>query len=232
MSEPGSTIDSEKMPTAGRSAQQSLWVRVGAWMLNQQVAWIVLLLTLLVTFLVWKSAQEALVQAQQVHFEHRAAEVITAIQKRMKGYEQVLRGGVGLFAASKSVDRAEWRDYVASLKIQEQYPGIQGIGFAAYIPAAHLDAHLHTIRAEGFPDYAIRPAGVRAEYTSIIYLEPFDWRNQRAFGFDMFSEATRRAAMERARDTGGTAISAKVTLVQEVGTKVQPIVDPEFKTVV
>ena len=38
----------------------------------------------------------------------------------------------------------------------------------------------------------------------------------------MYSEANRRAAMEHARDTGSTAISAKVTLVQEVSTKVQP----------
>ena len=154
--------------------------------------------------------------------EHRASGVSDAVLKRMQSYELVLRGGVGLFAASENVERAQWRDYVASLKIQEQYPGIQGISFVIHIPAAHLDAHLRTIRAEGFPDYAIHPAGVRAEYTSIIYLEPFDWRNQRAFGFDMYSEANRRAAMEHARDTGSTAISAKVTLVQEVSTKVQP----------
>ena len=174
-------------------------------MLNRQVTWIVLLLTLLVTFGAWKNAQEALLQAQQVRFENRASEVSNAVLKRMQSYEHVLRGGVGLFAASKNIERAEWRDYVASLKIQEQYPGIQGISYAVHIPAARLDAHLRTIRAEGFPDYAIRPAGVRAEYTSIIYIEPFDWRNQRAFGFDMLTEANRRAAMERARDTGGTA---------------------------
>jgi len=222
MSKPNNPIDSENTPTPGGSTQQSLRARVGAWMLGPQVAWIVLLLTLLITLLAWKNAQEALLQAQQVQFENRAEEVSTAILKRMQGYEQVLRGGVGLFAASESVSRTTWRDYVASLKTQEQYPGIQGIGFSAHIPAARLDAHLRTVRAEGFPDYAIRPAGVRAEYTSIIYLEPLDWRNQRTIGFDMFSEANRRAAMERARDTGGTAISKKLTLSQEDGKDVQP----------
>ena len=221
MSTSNDPIDSENRPTSGRSTQPSFRVRVGAWILNEHVAWVVLFFTLLLTLLVWRSAQEALLQVQQARFENRAAEVSNAILKRMQGYEHVLRGGVGLFAASKSVERAEWRDYIASLKIQEQYPGIQGIGFSVHIPAARLDAHLREIRAKGFPDYAIRPAGVRAEYTSIIYLEPFDWRNQRAFGFDMFSEATRRAAMERARDTGDTAISAKVTLVQETNKEVQ-----------
>ncbi len=221
MSEPGSTIDSENTPTSGLSAQQSFWVRVGAWLM-QHAAWIVLLLALLATFLVWKGAHEALSQAQQAQFKNRTEEMTNAVLKRMHVYEQVLRGGVGLFAASESVSRAAWKEYVASLKIQEHYPGIQGIAFSAHIPAARLDAHLRAIRAEGFPDYAIRPAGVRAEYTSIIYHEPFDWRNQRTIGFDMLTEANRRAAMERARDTGGTAISAKVTLVQEDGKAVQP----------
>ena len=135
-------------------------------MLGPQVAWIVLLLTLLVTLLAWKNTQEALIQAQQVQLENRASEVSDAILKRIQAYEHVLRGGVGLFVASESVTRTAWRDYVASLRIQEQYPGIQGIGFSVHIPAARLDAHLRTIRAEGFPDYAIRPADVRAEYTS------------------------------------------------------------------
>ncbi len=45
---------------------------------------------------------------------------------------------------------------------------------------------------------------------SIVYLEPFDWRNQRAFGYDMWSERVRNAAMSRARDEGRVAISKKV----------------------
>ncbi|MFM7651959.1 MAG: diguanylate cyclase domain-containing protein, partial [Vulcanococcus sp.] len=49
----------------------------------------------------------------------------------------------------------------------------------------------------------------------IEFLEPFDWRNQRAFGFDMYSEAVRRQVMERARITGSASLSGKVRLVQE-----------------
>ncbi|WP_353850005.1 CHASE domain-containing protein [Accumulibacter sp.] len=54
------------------------------------------------------------------------------------------------------------------------------------------------IRADGFPEYALRPPGERRHYSSIVYLEPFDWRNQRAFGYDMYSEPVRQRAMERA----------------------------------
>ena len=71
------------------------------------------------------------------------------------------------------------------------------------------------MRAEGFPGYDVNPPGPRDVYTSIVCLEPFSGRNLRAFGYDMFSEPVRRAAMAQARDTGKSAISGKVTLVQE-----------------
>jgi PAS domain S-box-containing protein len=89
------------------------------------------------------------------------------------------------------------------------------------IQPSELAQHIQQIRAEGFPDYTVRPEGERDVYTAIIFLEPFDARNQRAFGYDMFSESIRRAAMERARDTNTVSISNKVTLVQETEQDVQ-----------
>jgi hypothetical protein len=81
--------------------------------------------------------------------------------------------------------------------------------------------HVLAVRSEGFTDYHIKPAGDRDELSSIIYLEPFDWHNRRAFGFDMFTEPARRAAMILARDRGAPSISGKVTLVQETDHGVQ-----------
>src|SRR5260370_37229333 len=74
---------------------------------------------------------------------------------------------------------------------------------------------------EGNPSFKIWPEGNRAEYHSIIYLEPLDRRNQVAIGYDMFTEPTRRAAMEQARDTGLPAASGRVTLVQEIDAEKQ-----------
>ncbi len=68
----------------------------------------------------------------------------------------------------------------------------------------------------------MKPPGPRAEYTSVVYLEPFTSRNRRAFGLDGFVEPVRRSAMARARDRGELTTSAKVTLAQETETDVQP----------
>jgi len=168
-------------------------------------------------------------------FAFKVAEAQFAIQQRLMAYEQVLRGGVALFTAMGAhVTRDMWHAYVAGLAIEGNYPGIQGIGFSERIREEDLHTHLASIRAEGFPDYQISPEGVRGEYTSIIFLEPFDWRNKRAFGFDMFSEPMRRAAMTRARDEGQPAVSGKVILVQETEESVQngflmymPVYQPE-----
>ncbi|MBX6320681.1 MAG: CHASE domain-containing protein [Rhodospirillaceae bacterium] len=184
-------------------------------------AWIVLGASLLATLGAWVLADAAVREDARTRFQALAANVALQISTRVTAYEQVLRGGVSLFQTLGSVSRAQWHSYVEGLQIGKNYPGIQGIGYAVVVRSADVARHTAAVRAEGFPSYEIHPAGDRPVYTAIVYLEPFNWRNQRAFGFDMLSEPVRRQAMERARDTGEAATSGKVTLVQETETDVQ-----------
>jgi two-component sensor histidine kinase/CHASE1-domain containing sensor protein len=184
-------------------------------------AWTFLALSVAATALAWWISDRAQAERVRDRFTFRTVEIESAISRRMLECENVLRGGSGLFAASEGVTRAEWRTYVSRLHIDEYYPGIQGIGFSARLPAGGLEAHERAVRAEGFPDYAVRPPGPRPEHHAIVFLEPFSGRNLRAFGYDMFSEPTRRAAMERARDTGLPSVSGVVKLVQETEQDVQ-----------
>jgi len=102
-----------------------------------------------------------------------------------------------------------------------RHPGILGIGFSKWLTPEDKGASIRKIRSEGFPEYAIHPVGKRSVYTSIIYLEPFNKRNQRAFGYDMYSEPVRREAMDKARDENIATIAAKIILVQETGKEVR-----------
>ena len=184
-------------------------------------AWIVLLASLLITFNAWYFARGEATKRAQARFDFRVKTIETDIYQHLQAYEFLLRGGSGLFAASDEVTREEWRVYVKKLQINQDYLGSQGVGFSKRILPSEKAAHIRQIRGEGFPQYTIKPDGERPEYTSIIFLEPFDWRNQRAFGYDMFSEPTRKEAMIRARDTGRAALSGKVSLVQETATDIQ-----------
>lgn len=154
-------------------------------------------------------------------FADEADRITDLIDDRFNIYINSLEGGVGLFAASDNVERDEWKYYVDSLNIQQNYPGIQGMGYATFVQPQELPAFIQSIQNEGFPEYAIHPEGEREIYSAVIYLEPFDERNQQAFGYDMFQNPIRRLAMEQARDTGLPKMSAPVTLVQEIDEDVQ-----------
>jgi C4-dicarboxylate-specific signal transduction histidine kinase/ActR/RegA family two-component response regulator len=177
--------------------------------------------TLAITAWMVRSAQQELERDLRAYFEYRVRDAESRIAQRMSAHEQVLRGAAGLFAASGHVERDEFRDYVSALRLEEHHPGIQGLGFSVLVPAASREAHTAAVRREGFPGYSIRPGGDREPLSSIVYLEPFGGRNLRAFGYDMFSEPVRRAAMEQARDSGQAVLSGKVTLVQETERDVQ-----------
>ena len=212
------------MNTAGAGNANSGRTRPSGWR-RYLVPATTLLVGLLLTVALWQLVRHQENELSRIEFEHMLDQTTGAIQHRLKANEQVLRASLGLFSAKRQtgedVTRAEFSTFVASLNLSERYPGIQGVGFAKLVPPEQLGEHLRTIRAEGFPEYALRPLGERKLYSSIIYIEPFDWRNQRAFGFDMYSEAVRQRAMERAWKSGSAGLSGRVTLVQETDQDVQ-----------
>jgi PAS domain S-box-containing protein len=183
------------------------------------IAWSTLIISLAITAYAWYSIKNSIDQETKDRFDFQTNEISNAIKDRMHDYEQILRGGLGLFNSSDNITRAEWEDYINNLKINESYPGILGMGFSKVILKGEKEKHIKEIRNEGFPNYRIWPEGERDIYTSIIYLEPFNEVNQRAFGYDMFSDTIRRKAMEEARDYGRTSVSGKITLVQDIGSE-------------
>lgn len=181
----------------------------------------VLLLGLLTTLAVAHVFMEQEHTAAGERFEERARQVSRSIQEVMTGYEQVLKAGAGLFEASNVVERHEWATFVSSLELEKQFPGIQGLGYAEVIQPGNLAEHISKQRANGRPQYQHRPEGERSLYTAIVFLEPEDWRNARAIGYDMYSHPVRRAAMDRAAEEGKPALTGKVILVQETEKDVQ-----------
>ncbi len=185
------------------------------------IAWLVPAIGLLITAAATLRMNAGVERVAEREFASLSAEMQRIISSRLDDHARILLGGAALFNAFDGVTREEWRVFTQSQKVEKQLPGIQGIGFSLLIPQSALPQHIREIRGEGFPEYTVRPEGERETYSSIIYLEPFTGRNLRAFGYDMFSEPVRRAAMERARDTDSAALSGKVFLVQETDREVQ-----------
>jgi len=146
-------------------------------------------LSLAVSFFAWHAAEQQQENESRALFDFRVREIAQALGGRMLDYEQVLRGAVGLLAASRDVTAAEWKAYVASLQLDSSYPGIQAIALA-------------------IPSRGVLP---------VRYVAPLGRGNARIVGFDLLSETERRAAIERARDTGEAVLTGRLTLRSEDG---------------
>lgn len=180
---------------------------------------------LLTAFVYYRSQQDA----EQL-FTRLASQTVNAIESRMHAYTDTLLHTRGLFMASEfGVDREEFEEFVSSLDLGTRYPGIQGIGFTRRLKLGEIPLLEKQMRAQGFPDFHVwpmalqneSPSSSREDYFTVLYLEPLDWRNKRAIGYDMFTEPNRREAMVRARDTGLPATTRRVVLVQETPDKPQ-----------
>ncbi len=181
-----------------------------------------LLLCLLGTFFASLILKHNIEKDATNEFQFACNEVNIKISGRLNANAQLLRSQAAWMQTTReNVNRETWRNVYEHLNLDRNLPGIQGIGYAVIIPPNELERHQQTIRKEGFPTYQVRPQGKREIYTSIIFLEPFSDRNLRAFGYDMFSEPTRRTAMERARDNNTASLSGKIILVQETSKDIQ-----------
>jgi signal transduction histidine kinase/CHASE1-domain containing sensor protein/integral membrane sensor domain MASE1 len=143
------------------------------------------------------------------------------IQDQIGAYARALRTASGLFAASTGVERAEWASFVRTMAVREQYPGILGVGVILPVAAKDLDAFLAAQRADGAPDFALRPvpgaaapAAPADQHFIVTFIEPYD-ANTRALGIDIAAEEGRRRAAIEARDTGGPVLTQRIALVQD-----------------
>ncbi|CAN5501497.1 hypothetical protein BH23ACI1_BH23ACI1_27780 [soil metagenome] len=162
----------------------------------------------------WYAHREGRSQ-EALEFANVAATVQHAIEGRLEAYVAMLRGGAGLFAGSDDVSPAEFRAYVSRLELPWRYPGIQGIGFSQIIGPEEREAVAARARQAGLPFHYWPEQPGDQPVHAIVYLEPLDTLNEAALGYNMFSEPGRRAAMERARDTGEPSATGRVRLVQE-----------------
>ena len=190
--------------------------------LQRAIGCIVVLLAIALTVTATYFAQQDINNKAEALFELAAKDIERDISERLIQCGQALVQTRGFLDAEGSVTRSEFATYVKSIDFDRMYPGIQGIGVAVKIPAQNLESHLRSIRSEGYPNYQVHPDNPRDFYYPIIMLEPFNWRNQRAFGYDMMTESVRRQAMEAARDTGLLTLSGKVRLRQETDVAPQP----------
>lgn len=151
----------------------------------------------------------------QERFSRHVDRIQADVQNRLNAPLLGLRGAAGVYASSDSVTRDEFRVYVASSQLTNDFPGVRGFGFIARVMRADLASFVAAERADGAPEFSIAEVGGGdADLYVVKFVEPLS-RNREALGLDLGSEAIRRDAIEQAIDGGMPTLSRKIVLAQD-----------------
>lgn len=181
------------------------------------LAVVVLVLGFAAVFYYAHSRHERELRAARATFEGYAAEITERMRQRIINYDLILRGGVSLVASVDTPTAEQWDDYYRSLRIDEQFPSIIGLGFAPYLSSGQLQAFQLQLRDRGEGLFVVRPSGARRNYAPILYLVPGTFGNRAQIGYDMYAEPRRQAAMRASADAGDTRMTAPVELLEDAG---------------
>ncbi len=180
-------------------------------------------LAALLTVILFLNVRAGELNRAQLEFERRTNHLSQALVKTLGSYADVLYSIEGLFRSSQEVERSEFAKFVE--RPLTRHPGIQALEWIPRVRGTERVSYESKARQDGFSDFQfkevdslgqIMPALPRAEYFPVYYLEPFKG-NEKALGFDLASNPARRAAMNRARDSGQQIASSRIRLLQEVG---------------
>lgn len=179
---------------------------------NNIISWIVLCIALAITSLIWIAIVNLDIQAHEIEFELLSERATLQILEKLKNHEQILMGFAGLFSASQIVEPNEFSNFYMVQKIEKRFSDNQGVGYIQYISNEGKKNEL---------EYPMYPDSKRGKYFPVVFLEPRDFRNIRALGYDVYSEEIRRQAIDQAVKTGDTTLTGKIILAQETDIDIQ-----------
>jgi two-component system sensor histidine kinase/response regulator len=177
----------------------------------------------LVSACLYASAVRTVDDDARLRFNGIARGAQTALEARIATFNGLARGMTALFqAADGPVTRLQFHRYVEALDIARQFPAIELMSFATALDDGQRDAFVGAVRADrslepaGYPGFDITPAGRRARYEVLTYVEPMFPLADR-FGFDIARNPLVSRVLEHARDTGQLSSSGTPVMVGQPG---------------
>jgi len=188
----------------------------------RSIALAALLCGLAVTLLAWWVAQRQTRNEAQAEFANQAFVATNVVERRIQRYIDVLYGLSALASQDEGLTRREFHDYASSLELRQRLPGVQAVELIRRVRGADIEwfesavRNDHAFSPQGFPQFQVKPPGVRDEYWVVDYIEPLAG-NESAFGLDMRMRSSAKAA-EQAIETGEPVMTGRYRLVQDIGT--------------
>lgn len=199
-----------------------------AWLCQADSAWhnrkglitlpmvVMFILTIGATYYQNKNSQQRL----RLMLDQEVQTFSVALENSFLTHINALRALGSFYKSSTEVTRADFKSFTTDAL--DQLPGIQALSWTTVILDSQRDAYEATIKNEGYPNFEITEqdanqqrltAENRPEYAPITFIEPSQG-NEKFLGFDNYANALRREALERARDSGDIALTARIVLLQ------------------
>ena len=169
----------------------------------------------------WLAQQQAVSVAQIEHarFIQETRAFADALSQRVAGHTEMVNGLRSVFSANPQLSRRDFERAARELEVGQRYPGVRNLSFTRWVPATEKGAYEARVRADtslstkGYPDFAIHPAGERAQYFVTDYLWPMTG-NEALLGLDIGAQPRQLAALLYSRDSGQTVITAPFEVQQ------------------
>ena len=181
-----------------------------------------LALCLAITSLAWHAVGRQVEHRTRERFDALVGLAWQQMDYRIANCRRILMAGRAFFDGSDDVSAAEWTAYVGSFDVARSFPGTLGVGFATWLRSpAEAEAFVQRMRVRQ-PDYRLWPEPAAWPVAAVTYLAPPDGPNRRPIGYNMTSEANRRAALAAAVASGGIGSTGTIGLVHDMDLSAEP----------
>lgn len=154
-------------------------------------------------------------QREHVRIQTVSQSVGASLERYGNTGSSYLRAGAALFASVDTVDEPLFRDFVKELRLDVDYRGAMGIGWAEAVVPQELAAYRERVGSDEPSGNGIFPAYAdeRKWIVPVTFLEPRTASNRTAIGYDMYSNAIRSDAMAEAETLLRPTATGKIKLI-------------------
>lgn len=145
-------------------------------------------------------------------FMNTSDSLTIAVNKELESYTDILFDIQGLFAASTSVEKDEFKTYFDIVGLKEKFPGIHSLNYVAVVGKEDLNEFVkETRQINKIPNFTIHSEREKEVYYIVTFSEPEE-DSINLLGFDLGDDPYIKAALNKSIETGQVTITPKLPL--------------------
>ncbi len=170
----------------------------------------ILVFVQIITYSAWLQTKNLATQQAQMAFNQQVNTLNDSVKDRVDAYINALHGFRGLFKASDFVSEMDFKEYYASLDLDQQYPGLRSMAFIAAVDNSELPAFI-AAQQKDTPDFQVKSiTNGNIHYIATYAAGRTATRNSSVIGLDLASIPGRTTLYSSAINSGETYTSTSV----------------------